>query len=293
MQVIEREGAALLEAPRVGLLPVLHAAEAALAAGRGFSLLRLGDGEGAVLAHAEAGMEGEIAYALRVWFGDQPVAPQEVEEMRGALLAAIAGADVLGLPRRAQAAKSPCYAAVFAHAEAALGPRAPLLGDAALHFYLQWSGALMRLVAQAPRITLIGCRPLAGALREHCAVPVRQWLVRGEAQFPGPVAEPHWRVGFTRTMAAIEHVEQGELVLVGAGVLGKAYCEAARARGAVALDIGSVMDSWAGVISRTNRIDGSAHCALGYGQGLALDDAGLLARLRSIVAGTNIADGAL
>ena len=38
--------------------------------------------------------------------------------------------------------------------------------------------------------------------------------------------------------------------LVGAGVLGKIYCDRIKARGGVALDVGSILDSWAMIPSR-------------------------------------------
>jgi hypothetical protein len=36
----------------------------------------------------------------------------------------------------------------------------------------------------------------------------------------------------------------GELFLVGAGPLGKAYCQKIKKRGGVAIDVGAVFDSW-------------------------------------------------
>ena len=43
---------------------------------------------------------------------------------------------------------------------------------------------------------------------------------------------------------------EGALVLVGAGIFGKIYCDVARNHGAVALDIGSAFDLMVGLMTR-------------------------------------------
>jgi len=42
----------------------------------------------------------------------------------------------------------------------------------------------------------------------------------------------------------------GKLCLVGAGVAGKIYCQWFKEHGGVAMDIGSIFDSWAGLVTR-------------------------------------------
>ncbi len=42
----------------------------------------------------------------------------------------------------------------------------------------------------------------------------------------------------------------GSLLLVGAGVIGKIYCNWWRDRGGVAFDVGGCMDCWAGKLTR-------------------------------------------
>jgi len=282
-----------LDWPRVGLLPVVHALEAALAERRGFSLIRLGDGEGAMLAHADPAMAGELAVSLRIWFGDQGLDAGERAEMAGALEAAIVGADILGLPRARQWAMSARYRAVFAPVVRLRGGARPLVGDAALHFYLQWSGALGRLVRAARRVSVVGCRDVAPMLAAQGGISARQWLVRGEADFPGSVEEAHWPSGYRRVLAGLESVEPGELVLVGAGVLGKAYCAAARVRGGVAVDLGSVLDGWAGVMSRAGRITGGAEFGIAHWGGKAPEDWSMLDVLRRHVEASGIPDAVI
>lgn len=282
-----------LDWPRVGLLPVVRTAQAALAQGRGFALVRLGDGEGAMLSHNAPHMGEEVEFCLRIWFGDQAIGRDDRRAMARGLERAMREADVLGIPRRAQLQVATRYREVFANLGRVLGPRRPVVGDMALHFYLQWSGALGALLRDARRLVLIGCRDVAGQFAAHFDLPVVQWVLRGEALFPGPVDEPHWPTGYARMMARIEGLGPGDLVLVGAGVLGKAYVAGAARRGAVAIDMGSVFDGWAGIISREGRIGTGAEFSVAHlAQGGPVDEA-MRARLCAYVAGTNIADGTI
>ena len=43
---------------------------------------------------------------------------------------------------------------------------------------------------------------------------------------------------------------QGAIFLVGAGVLGKIYCDVIKEKGGIAIDIGAIFDAWANVKSR-------------------------------------------
>jgi hypothetical protein len=287
-------GEELLNAPRVGLWPVVQEIKARLREKRGFSLIRLGDGEGAVLAYDDPAMAADLDFCLAVWFGDQVVGAEERAQIAAYLGDAIRGADVVGLPRRRQLGISPRYGAVFDPAARILaGPARPLLGDTALHFYLQWSGALGDIMLAAERITLIGCRDLAAHIAAQTAAKTRQWLVRGEHNFAGAVQERHWRDGYDRIMSNMAELAAGELVLVGAGVLGKSYCLAARAQGAVAIDIGSVMDGWAGVNSRPGRITNGGESAPFFSAGNVdgQNAEGLRKGLHEWIKKTNIDDG--
>ncbi len=52
-------------------------------------------------------------------------------------------------------------------------------------------------------------------------------------------------------IAELGELRRGRLVIVGAGYAGKCIVHEARARGAVALDLGSILDYWVGAASRS------------------------------------------
>jgi hypothetical protein len=282
--------------PRVGVVPVVQAIEQALVQQRGFALVRLGDGEGSVLAHDEPGMADMLALCRGIWFGDQALAPAEWDAMREALRGAVRAADVLGLPRHRQCLHTHgalgWQAAVQgAHATLVGLPYGRLMVDTAMHNYLQWSGGVARLLRGRAAVTVVGCRDVGALLRQHLGLRAVHWVaVRGEAAHAGAVAERHWPEGYAQTLQALEQVQPGALCLVGAGVLGKAYCAAIKARGGVAIDVGSLMDGWAGIASRQGLTD-QARARLDWAAGLPASDADLIANVAAIIGQTHITDG--
>ncbi|HVT35380.1 MAG TPA: hypothetical protein VHE37_07350 [Nevskiaceae bacterium] len=66
--------------------------------------------------------------------------------------------------------------------------------------------------------------------------------------------EPFYPTVFQRIFADIEF-DRGEVFLVGAGMLGKLLCARIRDLGGIAMDVGSIMDHWAGFATRAE----SAH----------------------------------
>jgi hypothetical protein len=62
--------------------------------------------------------------------------------------------------------------------------------------------------------------------------------------------DTHYRRVFPRVLDALRADLQGVLVMVGAGFLGKLYCDAAKNSGAVAVDFGSAFDILAGLSTR-------------------------------------------
>jgi hypothetical protein len=278
---------------RTGLLTIIQTASACLRLKKSFGLLRLGDGEGAILAQDATFMSDDLQACIKTWFGDQEIRSSDLKEFQSLLEDAIRFVDAIGVPRPTQLSRLPRYAAVIDFMPKDIDIDKILWTDAAIHFYLQWSAAIGTLMRMATRVWIIGCRDVAHDLQQVTDSPVGQWLVRGEAQCPGSVVEPHWRSGFERTMQAISsQTKPGDLVLIGAGILGKAYVASAKANGAVALDIGSVIDGWAGIMSRVGRITDDPEFHISHLQHTYTDEEAIK-RLREFLAKTNIQDATI
>lgn len=217
---------------------------------RPLSIIRLGDGEGIAMHHLPG--ESQVASCYSTWFGEQHLSQEELDQIRDRLRVACESADVLGLPSRFQYNLLERYGRVFAALKEWELPKShQKLADQSLHWYLQLSGAMGRILHGCATVGVIGCRDLEALLKASFEVGrIRTWLVRGEAKFPGTASEHHWPDGFHRVMETLHVTERGQLFLVGAGVLGKIYCHRVKELGGVAIDVGSVVDAWAGVDSR-------------------------------------------
>ena len=218
----------------------------------GLSLLRLGDGEGTVLIWREGQNREDIASALNIWFGRTDLSDDELDSIATALRQAVRSADIVGLPTRYQLAGSHRYQMVLEGVRDydLLSPK-QLRTDANAHWYLQWSGALAYLLGNLDEVGVIGCRNIGPLIAEAFGLRnVRTYLVRGEHGFPGEVSEAHWPTTYSKIMRDLRSIAPGSMFLVGAGVLGKLYCHKIQEMGGIALDVGSILDSWARVPSR-------------------------------------------
>jgi hypothetical protein len=278
---------------RTELLTIIRNAKTSLQEKKGFGLLRLGDGEGAILAQDAWDMREGLQKSVSIWFGNQEITKHDLRKFQYLLEDSIRGVDVIGLPRPSQISGLDRYAAVMNFMPINIDVHNTIWTDAAVHFYLQWSAVIGELMRLSDRVWIIGCREVAMDLQKITDSPVAQWLVQGEARFPGSVITPHWPTGYEHIQEKIKsNTQPGDLVLIGAGILGKAYVHAACKNGAVALDIGSVIDGWAGVPSRPGRITSEAQFKVSHLHN-TYTDTDIIANLRSLLSRTNIKDATI
>ena len=231
---------------------------AAISDDRPLAVTRLGDGEGRVLADLTLfpRLEQDSAQHMRkFWFwSSADVPPDPAVDLR----AALGDTDVLGF--------NPPFRVELEHGNSLLGYLGVLAANEAcaeqagrgarftrnyLSVELDSSGALARLGRAARAVDVIGPHAIVppAAVGD---VPVRvlqvpsEWhpLVVGMS-----IQEPHWPDAFARVR---EEIVRGgaPLTYVGAGLLGKTYCADVRRAGRVAVDIGSVVDTWVGLKTR-------------------------------------------
>ena len=236
--------------------------------GRPASLIRLGDGEGNLLA---LGLD-EHQHLARAcargasWrhLGDPEAYFADPTDLRPALHDALRTADVIGFPgpfhlphlvERTSAARPTFGVAsvlqylLFFAEDLGLGTK--IAADSDFHHDLlpEYPG----LVA-GRRVGLVSCherlvRLLRNKLRAtevvFHAVPKQAVLRRNRMRSTG-----HYPDRYVELIDELGHAEPGTLYLVAAGILGKIYCGVLRRAGAVAVDIGSAADVWTGVRSR-------------------------------------------
>jgi len=215
------------------------------------SVIRLGDGEGRLLGWPERVDMPALAKHLLFWFGRCDFSVDDVTRMKRDLEYAIYTADIVGLPNESNCEKG----GHWLEPELWMRERGLLdrhiICDHELHLQLWREGLLPEIVASAERVSLITCRQVVDEMREFFRLDTLKCYKIPEEANTGRQATRHFPDIYNQLFEELKHNAIGELVLVGAGVLGKAYCSWARRAGGVGLDIGSLFDGFARVDSRS------------------------------------------
>ena len=216
------------------------------------SLIRLGDGEGALMGYPEITNRNAINRSFKVWFGSKVVSDEEANFIADRIRNAVKNADIVGIPRDKQILRHPYYQAVFdslQHYD--LVNEKQIFTDAAIHRYLQFCLLFRKLLNGEKFLGLITPRDVCEELRQNFHVKnIKHHPIQGEARFAGDQLTPHFPEGFLQTSENIDPPYRGAIYLVGAGGLGKVYCQIIKERGGIALDVGALFDAWAEVKSR-------------------------------------------
>lgn len=213
------------------------------------SIIRCGDGEKIVLDGFKS--FGNFNSVLKRQLGFSPPI-SHAEEIRHNLIKAINGCDVLGVPRHKnmdslgknwteveQTIKLYCNATE---------KRCSL----DIHYDFLNAGYFDKLLRNSEQLYYISCRDLSqGFEKTYNIQSTFRYEIAPEAKFTSYDGPPHYPDQFIRVERWMEKAQpQGKLLLVGAGFIGKIYCNWWRDRGGIAFDIGSVFDEWAGRVTR-------------------------------------------
>ena len=263
------------ESEQIDAFQVFLRIQRARAAKGPLSLVRLNDAEGTMLGYPRFTNRDDVNAHMYVWFGTRSGArssrwqrriymssrlkrlgrftrtwpEKEVLALADGLKHAVATADVVGLPLKKHVEASPQMAAVEKSLTAfRLTGESTALTSAAVHRFLNSALLYRPMLKDADFVGVVSSRDVVEKLRRlFGAGEIRWYPTRAEPDCPNDVAMPHWPDGFNRIRETLEVPYPGALFLVGAGICGKIYCQWIKERGGVAVDIGSMFDSWAGV----------------------------------------------
>jgi hypothetical protein len=248
-----------------------------------FSLIRLGDGEAVLLSFDEDMWLQDLAYLHGHW-GAERVTLRDVEQVKRDLESAVWGADVVGirddlvnttlppdlLRRSSTEVRDTVISAMGIRREEVenlkpIGARRLALlhqvlrsiewsedqqfCSAWIHWELLATGALNKILAEINEVGLVTSRPeLEQLVARRFNVATSTVIVPDKhVVVPGPGDHVPDRY---RTIRSEFDFSPGTLVLVGAGIPGKVYCQWLKESGCVAIDVGSIFDAWVGRASR-------------------------------------------
>jgi hypothetical protein len=244
--------------------------EAALERQLPYSVVRVGDGEGRVIGYPLYFSQNEILSQLLYYhFGPKSIhefrdiygrnwIDELMKRLRELLVNSLISADVIGIPvydffRDIDGGVTSGMVGYGCGTHYILG-RCPhvdanlAVGTNVFQQLAELPDFFPRLAKRAHAVFSVGAWDLSADLSKafgvpsvvHVEVPRHfTWSAeKGAGQFPLLYSIVEQRL---RAMGDL----RGQLFLVGAGLLGKHYCAVVKEQGGVALDIGSVFDSWA------------------------------------------------
>lgn len=219
---------------------------------RPVSIIRSGDGEGLVLKSGNSlqAYKQCIESVMKRQMGYEPTLT-DVEAIRENLQLAYKGADVVGVPMHSNLNDLGKH---WTEVQAVVEPFCTTSKRCSTDvFYdLLYTGELNEFISKQHTINYIGCRDIDEGLRRLGVKLVNSYIIAPEAKFTtGYTGLNHYPEQFNQMEWWMNAAPcEGNVCLVGAGVIGKIYCNWFRDRGGIALDVGAVMDLWAGKATR-------------------------------------------
>ncbi len=250
---------------------------------RPLSLIRLGDGEGRFMPCSATELQALLAtdrlLAAKTWWGQPEAATSVSDDLSHMLCAATQSADIIGIPdlprfiRDASTGLQDPNTAVSASARGMYvafdyvskkilqsidqARTTPLVTSCHIHEALEFWALWPALLRHMKEVSLITCHPqLADKLQTNFGTATKQLLhIPTEHRYAdlfgyAATHEPHYPNVFQPIMTKLATVTAGQVWLVAAGALGKAYCHRIRELGGIAIDVGSIADHWCGYSTR-------------------------------------------
>jgi hypothetical protein len=218
------------------------------------SLIRLGDGEFSWLGYGGPAPLQQTALALNVWFGRDDFDPVLLAATADRLRLAVRRATVIGLPRPSRQLSDPfCGYVNELFAQYELASAGQIFTDCGVHRFWQMMLAYRDLLTGLPFLGLVSGRDVSEHVRSTFSIDkIDVYQVPAERAMLGPFegSGPHYPERFDQLCGELIVPFRGAVFLIGAGALGKIYADVISERGGIALDVGSVLDGWAGQASR-------------------------------------------
>lgn len=211
-----------------------------------FSLLRIGDGEGDVILKNK-----NCGKRLTGWTGVK-FDNTEAHALADGIIQACINADIVGVPCPTMMRNQPNYAGSWQRAQDAVvknGYYTGKLTSAYIHYDIDYS------LLEGQDVMFISCHDLSRKIKEYGSNSVEGFIIdsdykRMKAAQKSKATKQHYPKQYNQINKWLDKCN-GKVVLVAAGGLGKIYCNWVKQKGGIAIDIGSVADSWMSVGSRS------------------------------------------
>lgn len=215
------------------------------------SIIRAGDGEKIVLDGFKD--DSEFNKVLKRQLGFSPPIEHALQ-IRDNLITAYREADIIGVPMQKNLSDlNQNWKAVEKTLETYIPIRTELKCSMDVFYDFLYAGDFDKILSGIKVLNYISCRNLNEQFARTWNIKqVNSYIIAPEAKFTsGYDGEVHYPTQYNKAQWWMSKCEiEGAICLVGAGFIGKQYCNWFKNRGGIALDIGAVMDLWAGKATR-------------------------------------------
>lgn len=232
---------------------------AAVVARRPYMFARYGDGEGLVLGFPQRTPLPKYRARLDKWFGCDGMTQPQLITIADKMRESVKHCNLVGVPEQRHYAMDANWRSVEKYMRhfQLLNSQAVCGMDAVL--WIQRRRWVPKLLAGVEKVCCITCRDVRKELLRVC-----HGLNRVEMFYLPPQKRPclgpdmangkkHYPELYREVPKWLDVVCQpGQVFLIGAGGLGKLYARMVKDRGGVALDVGSLFDGWAGLMTRSH-----------------------------------------
>lgn len=212
-----------------------------------FSLIRLGDGEGFILDYNEQQISSHknIKKILKMWFGRDDFDSTTYDFLKKILLDSIMSSDLLGCSLPSDNC-DPYFLRPYEYLIKHNIFNSKQLCDHKVCIDINNQQLFHEIINVKSRVGLLTCRDITNEFCQKFDVTSVNWVPIPEEQHYASISSTinHFPDWFSEVDRFLYPNFKGQLWFVGAGILGKYYCHILKSRGAIAIDIGSVFDSW-------------------------------------------------
>lgn len=223
-----------------------------------YSFIRLGDGEGKLLAGEGEVSKEKLDAQLAIWFGRKYLKERDVSLIRRKLIESIWTSDMLGMPTLERLSQKEngypttdalnCYL-LWQEVIDNIGVeclKKKYIVPASYNHWLQKSKAIRRIAVNSDSFTLVSHSESAANnfLKFFSPLSFRFLRIPAETWSRHSESSDHYPVVYNTVMRLIRDKADGEIFFVGGGVLGKIYCSEVKKSGGFGIDMGAVLDGW-------------------------------------------------
>ncbi len=219
------------------------------------SIIRYGDGE-AIVLNAWKDVE-RLKSVLKRQLGVVPPV-EDIERIHDNLATAYKEADIIGIPVENRFMEDPnsYWYKAFGILNENVGIdvlQKKLFTSIDFHIHWLQNDSFDQILTGRKHVCYISCRNVEQELKKRFDIDnVWAYHIAPEMKFTsGYKGSKHFPDQFNEIRRWVTKVPvEGSVCLVGAGYVGKIYCNWFRDLGGIAIDVGSVFDSWAGKVTR-------------------------------------------